>query len=103
MYKLEYLPLAQNDMVGISKYISHELKNPTAAISLAEKMVTAADQLTSFPYINQVYLPIRPLKNEYRKLLVDNFIMFYYVTEKSKLVTIARVIYAKRDCEKILR
>ena len=102
MYKLEYLPIAQSDMVDISRYISLELKNKTAAIRLAEKMVASADRLTFAPYINAVYVPIRPLKNEYRKLLVDNFIMFYYVNEEEKLVTIARVIYAKRDYEKIL-
>lgn len=102
MYKVEYLPIAQNDMVDISRYISRELQNPTAAVRLADKMVTSADRLSFSPYMNPVYMPIRPLKNEYRKLLVDNFLMFYYVNEQEKIITIARVIYAKRDYDKIL-
>lgn len=54
------------------------------------------------PYKHGVYFPLRPLKHEYRKLLVDNYVMFYYVDESKKLITIARVIYAKRDLDKIL-
>ena len=102
MYKLEYLPLALHDMVDIVKYINSELKNSVAADNLANEFVKSADALIDFPYSNPVYHPIRPLKKEYRKLLVNNFIMFYYVDETEKVITIARVIYAKRDYGKIL-
>ena len=34
-YKLEYLPVAQRDMIEIVRYISEELKNPIAADRLA--------------------------------------------------------------------
>ena len=57
MYKLEYLPVAQRDMVEIVRYISGELQN---------------------------------------------FLMFYWVDEEKKLVTVARVVYAKRDVAKLL-
>ena len=102
MYKLEYLPLALHDMLDIVRYISNELKNPVAADNLANEFVKSADTLINFPYSNPVYHPIRTLKKEYRKLLVKNFIMFYYVDESGKVITIARVIYAKRDYGKIL-
>lgn len=97
MYKLEYLPAALEDMLEIVKYISKELKNPIAAENLANEFIESAEYLIDFPYSNPIYYPIRPLKKEYRKLLVKNFIMFYYVNEPKKIVTIARVIYAKRD------
>lgn len=101
MYKLEYLPAARQDMVEIVRYVSQELGNPIAAERLAEELIEAGEDLPRFPYAYPVYVPIRPLKHEYRKLLVRNYIMFYWVDEREKLVTIARVIYAGRSREQL--
>lgn len=102
MYKLEYLPVAQRDMVEIVRYISGELQNPAAADRLAMELVNAAESVLTFPYAFPAYQPIRPLKREYRKILVQNFLMFYWVDEAKKLVTVARVVYAKRDVARLL-
>lgn len=102
MYELAYLPIAQKDMVEIVRYISRELQNPTAAERLASELVEAAESLVRFPYAQPVYLPIHPLKYEYRKLLVRNHLMLYWVDEDKKRITIARVIYAKRDYGQLL-
>ena len=97
MYKLEFLPVAKNDMVEIVKYISDELKNPIAASKLAEELISSAENICTFPYSNNVYTPIQPLGLEYRRIIVKNYMMFYTVNEKTKTVTIMRVIYAKRN------
>ena len=102
MYKLEYLPVALKDMLEIVRYISQELQNPDAAGRLAEEMVNAAESVLTFPYAPPAYQPIRPVKHEYRKILVQNFLMFYWVDEEKKLVTVARVVYAKRDYDRLL-
>lgn len=102
MYKLEYLPVAQRDMVEIVRYIGGELQNPTAAACLAMELVNAAESVLTFPYALPSYQPIRSLKREYRKILVQNFLMFYWVDEEKKLVTVARVVYAKRDISRLL-
>lgn len=102
MYKLVYLSIARQDMMDIVRYIDQELSNPIAAEKLAEELVEAADRLTSFPYANPAYYPIRPLNQEYRRLTVKNYIIFYSVDESEKLITITRVIYARRDYEKLL-
>ena len=102
MYKLEYLPVARKDMLEIVRYISRELQNPGAADHLAVELVDAAESVLSFPYAPPAYQPIRPLKHEYRKSLVQNYLMFYWVDEEKKLVTVARVVYAKRDYGRLL-
>jgi len=102
MYRLEFLPIAKQDMLAIMEYISIELFNPSAAEKLAYEMIEAAENLTIFPYANPVHNPVKPLKNEYRKLIVRKYIMFYWVHEKEKVVTIARVIYSRRDYDKLL-
>lgn len=103
MYKLEFLPIALNDMVEIVGYIGNTLKNPIAAGNLSSEFVNAAEVLSEFPYSNPVYVPLRPLKHEYRKLLVKSYLMFYWVDEEKKVVTVSRVIYGKRDYGKILK
>lgn len=102
MYKLEFLPSAQQDMVEIVRYISKELHNPIAADRLATKLLEAAERAAAFPYAAQIYNPIRPLKREYRKLVIKNYLMFYWVDEQKQIVTIAYVTYAKRDYERLL-
>ena len=102
MYKLEYLPAARKDMLEIVQYISRELQNPDAADRLAVELVNAAEGVLKFPYATPAYQPIRPLKHEYRKILVQNFLIFYWVEEEKKLVTVARVMYAKREYGRLL-
>ena len=102
MYRLEYLPSARQDMIGIVQYVSRELSNPTAAEKLALELIQAGDSIPRLPYANPAYIPIRPLQHEYRKLLVRNYAMFYWVDEGKRLVTVARVAYARRSFERIL-
>jgi len=102
LYKLEYLPVARQDMIEIVRYISKDLQNPTAANQLAMELIEAGDGIPRFPYANPAYTPIRPLKHEYRKLLVQNYSMFYWVDEVEQMITVARVVYAKRDYERLL-
>lgn len=102
MYTIEYLPIARRDMVDIAKYIGVKLANPDAAERLAEKMAESAEDLANMPYKCPMYIPVKPLKHEYCKLIVHNYIMFYWIDEDKKLVTIARVVYSGRDYEKLL-
>ena len=103
MYNLEYLPIARQDMVEIVRYISQKLGNPQAADQLAQKLIEAGDGIPAFPYANPAYVPIRPLGHEYRKLTVGNYLMLYWVDEARHTVTVARVLYAKRDYGTLLK
>lgn len=108
MYKLEYLPAARKDMLEIVRYISRKLHNPAAAERLAAERLAAelvhtAESLLPFPYAAPAYRPIRPLEHEYRKIPVRNFLIFYWIDEEKKLVTVARVVYAKRDYGQLLK
>lgn len=100
-YKIEWLSTALEDLKETVSYISNELKNPTAAEDLAKEVVAQIESLSEFPYSAPHYEPIKPLKHEYRKLLVKNYFVFYWVDDKKKTVEIARIIYARRDLERI--
>jgi len=102
LYNVEYLLSAVQDMVEIVTYIARELNNPSAAECIAERLVEAGESLRDFPYAQPAYTPLRPLKHEYRKLLVENYMMLYWMTEAEKRVTIARVVYARKNYAKLL-
>ena len=46
------------------------------------ELADAAESVLTFPYATPAYQPIRPLKHEYRKILVQNYLMFYWVDEE---------------------
>lgn len=98
-YNLFYSELAKDDLKEIALYISAELKNPSAAENLIVRIIETAENCTQFPYSNPVYVPLKPLKREYRKAYVDNFMLFYWVNEDKKCIEISRVIYARRNLE----
>ena len=96
-YRVELLQSALTDIAEAVRYITDELLNPQAAQLLAERFFSEAEKLSEFPYAHPVYLPVRSLKYEYRKVPIENYLLFYRVDERAKLVTVARVVYAKRN------
>lgn len=103
MYRIEYLPIALHDLVEIATYIGVELDNPSAADKLAEDIAESVSMTAEQPYMYPLYIPIKPLAHEYRKIVVRNYDVFYWVDEPGKTVTIARAIYAGRKIGKLLK
>lgn len=102
MYTVEYLPGANKDILDISEYIGINLRNPAAADRLIDKIISAVDKLADMPYMYAAYESPLPVENEYRKMYVKNYTIFYFVDETKKSVKIARVIYSKRNFSDIL-
>jgi len=100
MYDLDYLPIALDDMTAIVGYIANDLLNPTAADSLADEFIDKVEALRDFPFRNPVYRSIKPTKHEYRTQPVKSYVMFYFIT--GNLITIARVVYARRNFDGLL-
>ena len=96
-YAIEYLPSALEDLKEIVRYIARTLQNLKAAENLAHEIIKKIDLLADFPYSAPRYTPIKPLEYEYRKLLVKNYFAFYRIDEMKKTITVARIIYAKRN------
>lgn len=102
MYKLEFLPIAKKDIDEIIYYITNNLKNETAAINLSKEFIKNANNILDFPYGLPEYKLKHKLKNVYRSLKIKNFLMFYMINEKDKIITIVRVLYQKMDINNIL-
>ena len=81
-YKLYYLPCAQQDILDVVRYVGVTLQNPDAARRMVRRFTAAAESVCSMPYARPVYIPVRPLKYEYRKLIVGSYLLFYRVDER---------------------
>ena len=101
-YAVEYLPAAKRDLVEIVSYVSNDLGSPGSARTLAKKLVDGIESLSSLPYRRPVFVPMRPLAHEFRSLRIANYLVFYWVDEPTRTVTVARVLYARADSEKTL-
>lgn len=102
MYRIQFLETALDDLKEIVTYISHTLQNPVAAENFTKDLLSQIDTLSEFPYLCPSYRPIKPLKQEYRRLHVKNYFVFYWVNEQQKEITIARVIYSRRNIQDLL-
>lgn len=91
-FTIRYLPPAEKDLNDIFDYISND--NPSAAVSLLEKLDTLISQLAYNPELGVVPKDDRLRNLGYRMLIVDKYLVFYVF--KGKAIQIRRVIHGAR-------
>lgn len=101
-YKIFIYPKAQIDMENIFDYINSELSSPKAANDMIDKFEKALDNISLFPescpYTNNEAI----IDKEIRKLIVDNYIIFYKEDKETRQISVIRVIYGMRNYVDIL-
>lgn len=85
---------ADNDIRAIYEYISLSLMSPENADAQLSRFENRIENLEKMPKRFPIY------KNNIRYMPVDNYLVFYLVDDYSKIVSILRVMYGKRDIEK---
>ena len=94
-YRHKLTQTAAKNFQQIYDYIAENLNNTEAAEKITQKFLSAIRNACLFPTMNPKY------KN-YRKIVVDNYLMFYKVDEKEKLLIIHCALYGAMDYEKLL-
>ena|SRR5690554_4184878 len=101
-YNIKMTPKAAEDLDNIYQYISEELFATSSAASTLERIEKGIMGLREFPYSCN-YVADEYLRNKgYRKLIVDNYIVFYLIEEENDQVIIMRVLYGKQKYENLL-
>jgi len=101
MYKIQYLPLALDDLKGIVRYIAHTLESPLAAENFISKLDKEVLKIADNPFRCRLYTTSETLKYDYRILHINNYSLFYVV--ENKKIEIHRIIYSRRDILHILK
>ncbi len=96
-FQLRFTPKAKSDLDSIFKYISEDCDTEDTAMVLMNKIETNIMRLKEFPfsctYVSDHFLKLKG----YRKLVVENYIVFFLVDEREKQVIIARVLYGRQN------
>ena len=89
-YKPIYLPIANYDIARIDEVLSDYPDKAARIFHDMDKKVTLLEEL---PYMWPVYLA----KPEYRRMILEDYQLFYKVDESSHKVRIFRILYSKMD------
>ncbi len=98
-YKVLMTEPAADDLQAIAKYISSELLEPVIAKKLVCKIREAVMGLDKLPARHALVAEERPAAQGIRKLVVENYIVFYVISEIDEIVTVIRILYGRRDWE----
>ena len=96
-YEVRVTRQALEQMKEIVHYISNDLIAPDAAGNLLDKMKAEITKLSSFPK-KQAMIDEVPWRTDgVRKLVVNNFLIYYWVDDENNRVQVTAVIYSRRD------
>lgn len=96
-YNIEITEVAEKDLIAIGNYIKNELLEPKISLKIIESISTKILELESLPFRNELVKDEQFALQGIRKLTVNNYLIFYSVSENLKTVTIIRILYAKRN------
>lgn len=94
-YNIEYSKESKEDLVGIKQYIKYNLQEPETAQKLISKIRKEINNLKYNPKINSIIDDDIIKRIEIRKLIVDNYIVFYRI--KNNSIEIVRIMYGRRN------
>ena len=97
MYRLEYLPSAQADILQIDAYLYEH--SPAAADKFAESIERLTDTLLQHPFMFPVYED-----NPYFRHMVlpYKYRLFYHLDEETGVIKIYRILHGMRDVSGIM-
>ncbi len=94
-YNIEYSKEAKEDLIRIKQYIKYNLQEPETANKLISKIRMSIKTLKDIPEIQAIIDDDIIRKLEIRKLIVDNYIVFYRI--KNDSIEIVRIMYGRRN------
>ena len=93
-YEVKVTRQAMAQMKEIVHYISAELLAPEAANKLLDKI---RDAIAALSFMPKKYALIEEEPEGVRKIIVKNFLIYYWVDEENFKVQVIAVIYNRRD------
>lgn len=101
-YKLIFSPAFTRDLDNTFAYISQTLIAPQAAKKLMKEIDASIMNLKEFPEMHP--LCQEPLDElGYRKIIIKNYVLIYFVDKSEKTVNLLRCFYGKSDYMKFFR
>lgn len=96
--KIEYLPIARQDLEEILAYIMKD--NKDVALGLLDEIDQKISKLAQFPYIGAVPKDERLEKLGYRMLVIRQYLVFY--VNKDNIIEIRSILHGHRRYDFLL-
>lgn len=96
-YEIEFTEDARFEIREIYEYIYNNLENLDSAKKLMKKLKDSIFDLTESPKIYAKIEKRDKTKREFRRMIVNNYIILYTIDEERKKLYISHMYYKKRN------
>lgn len=100
-YSFSFADIAAADLDDTLNYISSGLSNPIAAQSFLRKMETSISVIRTFPLSGSPVDNPYVKRNDIRKIMVGNYVLYYLPDHLKNEIVILRIVYGQRDRDDI--
>ncbi len=101
-YEVVISQKVMSDMQDIVNYISTQLYDVESAKRLVEKVEKAIISLSHMPNRNALLKDEEFSLKGIRRIIVENYVIFYICSEQNALVSIIRIAYNKRNWKDLI-
>jgi toxin ParE1/3/4 len=103
MFSVQFTNQAEEDLLSTLRYIVDVLKSPSAAKNLLLEIEQQTEILKSSPLCYSLVIDEYLSSRSIRSFLVKNYQIFYTVNDDKEIVSIIRILYARRDWAHLLQ
>lgn len=96
-YRVDVSEPAESDLRDIVRYIASQLSAPVSALHMMELFEETMTGLSDMPQRCPLVADDRLSQMGYRKLIIKNYVVFFSIDEKNKVVDVERILYGRRD------
>ena len=96
-YRVKLTDHFLDEFEEICDYISNKLKNIDASNRLIEKVIYNILLLENSPRMCTEIEKVDSTERQYRRLVVNNYVILYTIDEEEKIVYIAHIYYGRRN------
>jgi addiction module RelE/StbE family toxin len=89
-YDIEYLPSADNDLENMADALCDY---PRMLARILNEMETKLQLLRRHPKMYPLYTH----RKKYRKMVLEDYLLFYTADDAKRVITVYRVLYVKMD------
>jgi plasmid stabilization system protein ParE len=101
-YSIDIGALAERDILEAVSYIQEVLFQPESAKRLYHAIKEQVQSLSVMPERYAVVAEEPYTTMGVRKVKVENYLIFYIVNEKEKIISILRVLYYRREWQNLI-
>lgn len=102
-FQVMITPTANKDLIEIRDYIAYVLGVPHVALHYIREIRTQIEKL-SYVASSIAPVPFEPWRSKgIRKIMANNFYIYYWINTSTNTVYVMTILYAKRDQLKALR